>query len=229
LALSLSIVIPVLNEAEHIDCFVKTLQGLRRQGAEVIIVDGGSTDNTLSAFPRHYVDEVLVSEPGRAYQMNTGAAKATGNWLLFLHADTSLPDNMPDLMLAWDLSGAKWGFFFIDLDNKRFIFKVVEWFINRRSYYTAIGTGDQCQFVQRDTFNEIGGFAKIPLMEDVELSKRLKRISKPLIVLKKAKTSSRKWQREGVVRTIILMWRIRFEWFLGASPEDLVAKYYRSR
>jgi rSAM/selenodomain-associated transferase 2 len=229
LALSLSIVIPVLNEAEHIDSCVKTLRGLRRQGAEVLVVDGGSSDNTLTAFPRDYVDEVLVSEPGRAYQMNAGATKASGKWLLFLHVDSCLPENMADLMLAWDLSGAKWGFFFIDLNNKRFIFKVIEWFINRRSYYTAIGTGDQCQFVQRDTFNEIGGFAKIPLMEDVDLSKRLKRISKPLIVLKKAKTSSRKWQRDGVLRTVFLMWRIRFEWFLGASPENLVAKYYQSR
>ena len=225
MSLSLSIVIPVLNEANNIAACLSALQPLRQLGAEVIVVDGHSEDNTL-ALAESGADQLITSKQGRARQMNAGAAIARGKWLLFLHADTSLPEKMPDIMMAWDFSKSSWGFFSVRLDSDRLAFRFIEWFMNRRSYYTGIGTGDQCQFVEREVFEEIGGFADIPLMEDIELSKRLKRISRPLVVVAKVKTAARKWQKDGLLRTILMMWRIRLAYFFGAAPEQLVEKYY---
>ena len=226
--LSLSIIIPVLNECNSIEVCLRPLQPLRKLGVEVIVVDGGSDDNTL-ALSQSLADKVMSTDRGRACQMNAGAAAAKGRWLLFLHADTRLPDKMSDVAMAWNFSKSKWGFFSIRFDCDRLGFRFIEWFMNRRSYYTGIGTGDQCQFVQREVFERIGGFADIPLMEDIELSKRLKRVSRPLIVVPKVMTSARKWQNEGLLQTILLMWRIRLAYYFGASPEQLVKKYYPPR
>lgn len=228
MSLSLSIVIPVFNESSAIKASLQRLQELRTLGAEVIVVDGGSEDDTV-ALCQAGADRVLVSSRGRARQMNAGAAAASGRWLLFLHADTWLPDNITNAVMAWEYSRSKWGFFFVRLTGDRWILRVIAWFMNRRSYYTSISTGDQCQFVEREVFEDIGGFANIPLMEDIELSKRLKRIGRPLIVVAKAETSNKKWQDEGVLRTVILMWRMRLAYYFGATPEQLVKKYYPSR
>lgn len=227
MTLSLSIVIPVLNESSNIEACLQDLQPLRELGATVIVVDGGSQDDT-AALAQTGADQVVVSKAGRARQMNAGAALARTKWLLFLHADTRLPDKMADAVMAWDYSKSVWGFFFVRLDNERLSFRFIEWFMNRRAYYTSIGTGDQCQFVLREVFEQVGGFADIPLMEDIDLSKRLKRITRPLIVVAKARTSARKWLDEGLLRTMLLMWRIRLAYFLGVEPEHLVEKYYSS-
>lgn len=225
MALSLSIVIPALNESGTIDHCLSHLQSLRDQGVEVIVVDGGSSDDTV-ALAQSQADVVITSQCGRARQMNTGAALAKRKWLLFLHADSQLPDNLADIMMVWDISRSKWGFFSLRLDGDGLALRIIEWFMNRRSYYTGIGTGDQCQFVQREVFIKIGGFPDIPLMEDIALSKRLKRISRPLFVIPKARTSSRRWRVDGVLKTVLLMWRLRLAYFLGVTPAKLVQKYY---
>lgn len=225
MTLSLSIVIPVYNEAEEVALGLAALQPLRALGAEVIVVDGGSQDETVGiATP--LADQLIVSERGRARQMNAGAALASRHWLLFLHIDTRLPSNMSEVVMAWDFSHASWGFFSVRIMADGMAYRVIEWLMNRRSYYTGIGTGDQCQFVAREVFKTIGGFADIPLMEDIEISKRLKRVARPLFVITKVETSARKWRREGLTRTVLLMWRLRIGYFLGVSPQRLAAKYY---
>ncbi|OUS13164.1 hypothetical protein A9Q89_04020 [Gammaproteobacteria bacterium 53_120_T64] len=224
-SLSLSIVIPVLNEAEEIYPCLRRLQTLRKQGVQVIVVDGGSDDDTI-AVATPLADQVVRSDKGRAQQMNVGAGLADRDWLLFLHADTRLPVNLPDIMLVWSFTSAVWGFFGIKIRGASPLLRVVQWLMNRRSFLTSIGTGDQCQFVKREVFEQIGGFADIPLMEDIELSKRLKRQSRPLFINAKAETSGRKWQRDGVWPTILLMWRLRLGYFLGTSPKVLAQRYY---
>ncbi len=224
-ALPLSIIIPVLNEAEEIYPCLRQLQALRKKGAQVIVVDGGSDDDTI-AVATPLADQVISSEKGRARQMNAGAALADREWLLFLHADTRLPANLPDIMIAWGFSPAVWGFFGIKVKGAPALLRIVQWFMNRRSFLTRIGTGDQCQFVKREVFEQIGGFADIPLMEDIELSKRLKKHSRPLFVNTRVETSGRKWQRYGIWPTIFLMWRLRLAYFFGASPKALEQRYY---
>ncbi len=224
-SLPLSIIIPVLNEAEEIYPCLRRLQELRKQGVEVIVVDGGSNDDTI-AVATPLADQVISSEKGRARQMNAGAALADREWLLFLHADTRLPVNLPDIMVVFDFTPSVWGFFAIKVRGAPPLLRVVQWFMNRRSFLTSISTGDQCQFVKRAAFEEIDGFADIPLMEDIDLSKRLKKKSRPLFVSAKAETSGRKWQRDGVWPTVFLMWRLRLAYFFGVSPEILEQRYY---
>ncbi|PCJ37648.1 MAG: glycosyl transferase [Cellvibrionales bacterium] len=224
-SLPLSIVIPVLNEAEEIYPCLRRLQALRKQGVQVIVVDGGSDDDTI-ATASPLADLVISSEKGRARQMNAGAALADRDWVLFLHADTRLPVNLPDIMVVWGFTPSVWGFFAIKVKDAAPLLRVVQWFMNRRSFSTSISTGDQCQFVKREVFEQIGGFADIPLMEDIEMSKRLKRQSRPLYVSARVETSGRKWQRDGVWPTILLMWRLRLAYFFGASPQALEQRYY---
>lgn len=224
-SLPLSIVIPVLNEAEEIYPCLRRLQALRKQGVQVIVVDGGSDDDTI-AVATPLADQVISSEKGRARQMNAGAALADRDWLLFLHADTRLPVNLPDIMLVWRFTPSVWGYFAIKVRGAPPLLRVVQWFMNRRSFLTGIGTGDQCQYVKREVFEQIGGFADIPLMEDIELSKRLKKKSRPLFVNAKAETSGRKWQRDGIWPTIFLMWRLRLAYFFGTSPTVIEQSYY---
>jgi rSAM/selenodomain-associated transferase 2 len=215
----------VLNEAEEIYPCLRRLQALRKQGVQVIVVDGGSDDDTI-AVATPLADQVISSEKGRARQMNAGAALADRDWLLFLHADTRLPVNLPDIMVVWSFTPSVWGYFAITVRGATPLLRVVQWFMNRRSFLTGIGTGDQCQYVKREVFEQIGGFADIPLMEDIELSKRLKKKSRPLFVNAKAETSGRKWQRDGIWPTIFLMWRLRLAYFFGASPTELEQRYY---
>jgi rSAM/selenodomain-associated transferase 2 len=214
-----------LNEGEVIEPLLCALQPLRDQDCEIILSDGGSTDSTRDK-ARPLCDRIVIVRPGRAAQMNRAAAEASGQWLWFVHADTRFRHS-PDGLLAFFQSMEKdWGFFSIRLDAAGWRFRLIEWMMNRRSRFSRIGTGDQGLFVRRSLFEQLGGFADIPLMEDVELCKRLRRLGRPQVAATRLVTSARRWQRHGVVRTVLLMWRLRLAYFLGVSPERL-AQHYR--
>jgi rSAM/selenodomain-associated transferase 2 len=221
----LSVVIPVWREAETIESSLSGLQSLRSQGYEVIVVDGGSDDTTAS-LAKPLCDQVIVSDRGRAVQMNAGAAVSSGNILLFLHVDTRLPSSALDHLAVFAASSFVWGRFDVRLSGQRRLFRVISWFMNRRSRLTGIATGDQSIFVRRTVFEELGGFSLIPLMEDVDLCSRLKRFSQPFCISDPVVTDSRRWQKHGPWRTVFLMWRIRWRYWRGESPEKL-AKLYR--
>lgn len=215
---------PVWCEAATIQPFLQSLQPLRVGGHEVIVVDAGSDDGTADlAGP--WCDQVLIGGKGRALQMNAGAEAARGNVLLFLHADTLLPDTVIDYLERFFDSPQQWGRFDARLSGQRAIFRVVAWFMNRRSRLTGIATGDQAMFVRTSVFRALQGFAPIPLMEDVELSKRLCSLSRPYCVGDPVITDSRRWEQGGAWRTIFLMWRLRWRYWRGESPESLAAAY----
>lgn len=223
-SLSLSVVVPVWREAASIESLLQSLRPVREAGHEVIVVDGGSDDGTADlAAP--WCDQVLVGGQGRALQMNTGADAARGNVLLFLHADTLLPDTAIEHLEQFFRSQEQWGRFDVRLSGQRTIFRVVEWFMNQRSRLTGIATGDQAMFVRMPVFRELQGFAPIPLMEDVELSKRLRSLSRPYCIGDPVTTDSRRWEQRGAWRTIFLMWRLRWRYWRGESPESLAAAY----
>jgi len=220
----LSIVIPVLNEAAEIVSQLEALQALRRQGAELLLVDGGSDDNTTE-LSRPLVDQVIAAARGRATQMNVGARSASGDALLFLHADTRLPACAHDRIRAALDAGAVWGRFDIRIDSRHLMLRLVAQMMNWRSRLTGVATGDQAIFVRRSTFVRIGGFADLPLMEDIALSARLKRIAAPACLREYVVTSGRRWEKHGVMRTIFLMWRLRAAYFFGAPPDELATRY----
>jgi len=222
----LSVIMPVWREAQTIQSTLNGLRGLRAQGHEVIVVDGGSDDGT-AALAQPLCDQVVDSEPGRAIQMNAGAAASSGNILLFLHADTVLPASASDHLADFSASRRAWGRFDVRLTGQRRLFRVIGWFMNHRSRLTGIATGDQAIFVRRSAFDELGGFARMPLMEDVELCTRLKRLSRPFCIPDPVVTDSRRWQKHGPWRTVFLMWRIRWRYWRGESPGEL-AKLYRA-
>ena len=221
----LSIIVPVLDEAAGIAATLAALASFRRRGVEVIVVDGGSADDTVArASP--LVDRVLSAPRGRATQMNAGAAAAAGDVLLFLHADTVLPEGADGLVLyGLDNTGRAWGRFDVEIDGRNPLLKLVAGLMNWRSQITGIATGDHAMFVTRDAFAAAGGFPDIPVMEDVALSKRLKRIGRPLCLVARARTSGRRWTKHGVIRTILLMWRLRLAYGLGAEPAALARRY----
>ncbi len=222
----LSIIIPVLNEAVTLRQQLPALQGLRQAGHQVIVVDGGSTDASVEA-ARHLADHCLQSAPGRARQMNAGAAQATGDILLFLHIDTTLPDGAAERVLsALADSSRAWGRFDVRLDGQHPAFRVIAAAMNLRSRLTAVATGDQAIFVRRAVFEQIGAYPDVPLMEDVIVSKALRRLSRPVCLRPPVIASSRRWQRHGILATTWLMWRLRLAFVLGASPADLHAQYY---
>ncbi|MEC7815059.1 MAG: TIGR04283 family arsenosugar biosynthesis glycosyltransferase [Pseudomonadota bacterium] len=222
-----SVVMPVWMEAAGIAASLDALQPLRAAGHEVIVVDGGSTDGTPE-LARPLCDRVLRSEPGRAVQMNAGAAVATGNVLLFLHADTQLPDNAVAWIEKAVNAGWVWGRFDVRLSGRHRMFPVIAWFMNRRSCLTGICTGDQALFVRRDVFDALGGYRNMPLMEDVELSRRLLLVGRPSCVPARVITDSRRWEQGGVWRTIALMWRLRWRYWRGDSPESLAVLWRRN-
>ncbi|SOD02213.1 transferase 2, rSAM/selenodomain-associated [bacterium JGI 053] len=221
----LSIIIPTLNEAEAIGETLAALRPLRARGAEVIVADGGSADDTVY-LSRPLADAVVVSEPGRARQQNAGAAVANGDILLFLHADTRLPAGA-DALIAEGLrrTNGGWGRFDVRLTGRHPMLRVIERMMGVRSRLSGIATGDQAIFVHRDWFRAAGGFPQIPLMEDVALSKALKRLGPPLCLRETVTTSSRRWEQRGVWRTMLLMWRLRLDYWLGADPADLADRY----
>jgi rSAM/selenodomain-associated transferase 2 len=220
--MKLSIIMPVLNEAAGIEAALRALAPMRARGAEVIVVDGGSNDTTAER-ARPLADRVLRSARGRAAQMNAGAAAATGDGLVFLHADTTLPENGDRLVLD-ALRRCSWGRFDVRFDSGGWL-QLVAALMNLRSRATGIATGDQAMFMRRKAFDDIGGFPEIALMEDVALSARLKRLGRPLCLSARVTTSGRRWRRNGIVRTVLLMWQLRLRYFLGADPARLARVY----
>jgi rSAM/selenodomain-associated transferase 2 len=222
----LSIVIPALNEADGIVEVLRPLQRLRGRGCEVVVVDGGSADATAErAAP--LADRVLAAERGRARQMNAGAAAASGGVLLFLHADTRLPADADRRVLeGLRRTGRVWGRFDVRLTGRHPVLRAVEHGISWRSRLTGVATGDQAIFVARDAFERVGGFPPLPLMEDIALSRMLKRShGRPLCLAEPVVTSSRRWEEHGVYRTILLMWTLRARYYLGADPVELARAY----
>lgn len=222
----ISIIVPALNEAEGIARMLETLQPLRREGHEVIVVDGGSQDATPEIAER-YADRVLRSAPGRAIQMNLGARQARGKILWFLHADTLIAAETAGNVVAalhHDAAG-NWGRCDVRIDGGHWLLDVVAFLMNWRSRLTGIATGDQAIFVSRSEFAAIEGYPNQPLMEDIELSKRLKRRSAPVCLKARVTTSGRRWERNGVIKTIMTMWWLRLAYFLGARPERLAVQY----
>ncbi|MBX9777916.1 MAG: TIGR04283 family arsenosugar biosynthesis glycosyltransferase [Xanthobacteraceae bacterium] len=221
----LSIIMPVLDEGEGIAQALDALAELRTLGVEVIVVDGGSHDATVPR-ARLRADHVLTAPRGRASQMNTGAAKASGDVLLFLHADTQLPPEAERLVLdGLARSDRVWGRFDVTIAGRHPMLRLVAATMNLRSRISGVATGDQAIFAKRDAFDAAGRFPDIPLMEDIALSKRLKRVSRPLCLRARAVTSGRRWETHGVFRTILLMWRLRLAYFFGADPAALAGRY----
>ncbi len=220
---------PVLNESADVGAALLALQPLRERACEIIVVDGGSTDNTVAQASEHS-SLVIASKRGRAAQQNAGAKVASGDVLLFLHVDTRLPANANALIdAAMTNHRTLWGRFDVELDSgdlpARRIFKVIATMMNFRSRLTGVATGDQCIFVRKPAFDAIGGFPQIPLMEDIALSKLLKKMSAPACLHQRATTSARRWQKHGIWRTVLLMWWLRFAYWIGVSPERLAAWY----
>jgi rSAM/selenodomain-associated transferase 2 len=222
----LSVVIPVLDEAANIERLLRDL-GERWPDAEALVVDGGSRDGTLAVVARHASVRGLTARAGRARQMNAGAQAARGDVLLFLHADTRLPDRALEAVeLALRDPTVVGGRFDVRFDSPRVIMRMVAEFMNVRSRLTRIATGDQVIFVRRTVFEALGGFPEIPLMEDVEFSRRLKRAGRLACLRLRVTTSARKWDREGPLRTIALMWLLRFLYACGVGPARLHRYYY---
>lgn len=224
----LSIVVPALNEAAGIVATLQALAPLRRRGAEVLVVDGGSRDAT-AALAQPLADRVLSSRRGRAAQMNTGAAAARAEVLLFLHADTRLPAEADRLLLAALQAGAAWGRFDVHIEGRHPMLRVVAALMNLRSRCSGVATGDQALFIRRATFEQLGGFPDQPLMEDIELCKRLlarrRELGRPACLRARVGTSGRRWESRGVWRTIVLMWRLRWRYWRGESAATLAEAY----
>lgn len=222
--MKLSFIIPALDEADAIAAMLARLQSLRAVGHEVIVVDGGSTDAT-PALAAPLADRVLGAARGRARQMNAGAALARGDVLVFLHADTRLPEQAAAVIRA-ALRQRMWGRFDVAIEGLSGMLRVVAAGMNLRSRLTGIATGDQTLFIKRAAFDAVGGYPEQPLMEDIELSKRLKKLGPPACPHARVITSGRRWEANGVWRTILLMWRLRFEYWRGVPVTRLAARYH---
>jgi len=227
MAFQLSIIIPVLNEAEHLAGTLHTLQHLR-SCCQLLVVDGGSQD-TSPIIAEPLVDKVIFSPRGRAQQMNAGAVLAEADILLFLHADTRLPDEAAHLVSQAVAEGFHWGRFDVAFDNAKPIFKLIAFMMNQRSRLTGIATGDQCLFMTRQAFHAVGGFPPIALMEDIAISNKLNKLGKPCCLKSKVVTSARRWLQQGIYKTILLMWWLRLAYFFGADPDRLAMRYYGRR
>ena len=223
--MKISIIIPVFNENDNVEKLLSSLQILRSSGHEVIVVDGGSDDGTEN-IARPLCDKFIESQKGRATQMNTGAGQASGKVLWFLHADSRIAEQtleaLPDL-----LKEKKWGWFDVRLSGSKMTFRLIERMMNLRSRATGIATGDQGIFVARNLFNSVDGYPDLPLMEEIALSKKLRRKFKPVALNSTITTSSRRWEVNGILPTVLLMWQLRLRYFFGTDPELLVSKYYK--
>lgn len=222
----LSIIVPALNEADRLAATLAGLRACCTGQMQLIVADGGSVDDTVG-IARRFADRVVCSARGRAVQMNAGACKATGDVLWFVHADTVVPAAAGDAVLgAIGERDAVWGYFDVRLDGEPALLRVVERMMKLRTRVTGVATGDQGIWVRRSVFEAVGGYAPLPLMEDVALSKRLRRLRRPLCLPLRLSTSARRWQARGTVRTVMLMWWLRLAFWLGVSPETL-ARWYR--
>lgn len=241
MTITVSIIIPILNEADNLARLFNNIKALNLAPQQVILVDGGSTDNSLiiaKAFIKDFsIDkqstiswQIIESAAGRATQMNAGAAQATSDVLLFLHADTQLPNNsiaeILHAMCQVDIQ-YQWGRFDVRLNSYNPMLLLVGAMMNIRSRFTGIATGDQAIFIKRSLFEQINGYPKQPLMEDIELCKRLKGIAKPVCLKSKVTTSARRWQQHGTWHTILFMWQLRFDYWRGESAESIKQRYYK--
>ncbi|MEO7243523.1 MAG: TIGR04283 family arsenosugar biosynthesis glycosyltransferase [Variovorax sp.] len=224
----LSIVMPVLDEAPQLAQRLAALQVLRRRGVELVVADGGSADGSMRIAEPH-ADQVISAPRGRARQMNAGARAAAGRVLLFLHADTQLPADAVAAIAAAipdkTVLGIGWGRFDVEIDSPRRLLRCVAGLMNLRSRLTGIATGDQAIFASRALFNAVGGFADIALMEDIDFSRRAKRLQPPVCLRLAVRTSARRWEQGGAWRTIALMWHLRLAYFFGADPKRLARRY----
>lgn len=221
----ISIVVPLLNERTQLPRLFDHLKPLRDSGdCEIILVDGGSDDGSAE-LAADAGFSLLHSRRGRATQMNAGASAASGDVLLFLHADTSLPAGAAEEVAAALAQGRQWGRFDLRIGGDSIWFPLIATLINWRSRLTGIATGDQAIFVWRHLFEQVGGFPAQPLMEDIELSRRLREISRPVCIRARAVTSGRRWHRYGVLRTVLLMWRLRFAYWRGVPAKVLAQRY----
>jgi rSAM/selenodomain-associated transferase 2 len=222
----LSVVIPVRNEVQALPYLLDDLAALRAAGAEIIVVDGGSNDGTCEGVAAR-ADRLLRVAPGRALQMNTGAAVAQGQYLWFVHADTRVSARSIQTLLEALNERPLWGRFDVRLSGSGLALWVIGWMISLRSRLTGIASGDQGIFVARAQFESMGGYAQISLMEDLQLCQRLKALVRPRCLRPPLLTSSRRWEQHGIWRTVLLMWRLRLAYYGGASPEKLAQKYRR--
>ena len=223
--MKLSIIIPVLNESACIEYCLKHIKLLGLDEYEIIIVDGGSTDNTLNLVSSDS-DKLIQTSPSRSLQMNAGAKEATGDVLLFLHVDTFLPEHTYQLIQSHQSNEKLWGRFDIKLTGKNPVFRLIENLMNFRSRLTGIATGDQAIFVETKLFHQINGFPELELMEDIAISKILKKINKPVCLKSRVTSSSRRWEENGILKTILKMWLLRFLYFLDVETKHL-AKIYQ--
>lgn len=221
---SIAVIVPVLNEASALDSVLKQAHELAEQGAAVVFVDGGSTDGTAMRLKESGA-KVLASSPGRALQMDTGARHTKSDVLLFLHADTLLPQAALEHVAHALASGAVWGRFDVRITGRSRWLPVVAFLMNLRSRWTGIATGDQALFMTRVAFDSVGGFPQQALMEDIEMSRKLGRLSRPACLRAKATTSGRRWDTRGVWRTIVLMWKLRWAYWRGVSPDEIARAY----
>ena len=221
--ISLSIIIPVRNEASHLPSLLNALQKRKSDNTEVIVVDGCSEDDTLNVICQRKI-RILHSEPGRAQQMNTGARHAKGEYLWFLHADSKVDFDFESIIES-GLKNKKWGWFNVRLSNTKIIFRVIESMMNYRSKITSVATGDQGIFIHKNIFIEQGLFPSIALMEDVKFSKKIRSSESPFISDTPLETSARRWEEDGPIRTVFKMWTLRLLFFLGASPNWLNKQY----
>lgn len=234
---TVSIIIPVLNEADNLPHLFANIDSLNPTPQQAILVDGGSNDDSIGIIQSFIKESMLdnyrkvdwqmtESRAGRAQQMNAGAALATGDILLFLHADTQLP-TQAIAKVTTAINSSEWGRFDVQLNSRQPMLRLVSQMINWRSRLSGIATGDQAIFIRQPLFEKVGNYPNQALMEDVELCKQLKGIAKPACLKSKAITSARRWQRHGTWRTIVLMWHLRFDYWRGVSADNIRARYYK--
>ena len=221
----LAIIVPVLNEIEGIEPLLSHLETWRQRGAEIIVVDGGSDDKSDSLIEARGVP-LIRSARGRATQMNAGARSSQSSFLIFLHSDTRLPEHADtQVMTHLARSETSWGRFDVCIDGRSGLLPIVGAMMNLRSRLTGIATGDQALFMTRTLFEQVGGFPEQPLMEDVEICKRLKHITPPVCLRDRVVTSGRRWDQRGGWRTIFLMWQLRWAYWRGVPADQLAARY----
>jgi rSAM/selenodomain-associated transferase 2 len=223
--MKISVIIPVYNEKGRLPVLLEKLAPVIDNGHEIIVVDGGSTDGTCENLSDSAAS-MVHSDKGRSRQMNAGAHQACGDIFWFLHVDSDFPVPVDAyIQTLVKLGEMQWGRFDVSLSGSRMIFRIIETMMNLRSRLTGISTGDQGLFVHNSLFNDIGGFADIAIMEDIEICKRLKKKSRPINATIRLQSSSRRWQKHGVLSTILLMWKMRILFFIGVDTAKLARLY----